>query len=34
MPLTWWPRLMMTTQSLVSVAIVGLVNARAVNAFK
>src|SRR5262245_15152701 len=34
MPLTWWPKVVMTMQSLLSLAIIGLVIARAVNAFK
>ena len=34
MPLTWWPKVTMTTQSILSIAIIGLVIARAVNAFQ
>jgi hypothetical protein len=33
MPLTWWPKVTMATQVLLSIAIIGLVIARAMNAF-
>jgi hypothetical protein len=33
MPLTWWAKLTMALQSLISLAVVGLVIARAVNVF-